>query len=755
MSRSLLLVALLCAGAFFVGKAAAVAATAASTKAEPVLVTATEWRRMAQAGSRYPLFAREQARASALVQAAMKSGIDVPRPKDPGGGYTHEQHKRNYQAIQAAGALYRLTSDRAYADFARDMLLEYARLYPTLGKHPAGRGQIPGRLFWQTLNDSVWLVHASQGYDAIRDSLNAEDRRTIDDQVFRRMARFLSDETPENFDRIHNHATWAVAAVGMTGYVLRDQEMVEKALLGLSKQGEAGFLKQIDQLFSPDGYYEEGPYYQRYALAPFVIFARAVERNEPQRKIFERKDGVLLKAVDTLAQSSYDGYFFPINDALLDKGLDTEELVAGIAIAYAQTGDERLLSIADHQGRTLLTPEGLHTAEALAAGRAKPFEFRTLMLRDGPDGKRGALAILRAGGENGQALVMKNTAQGMGHGHFDKLNWLFYDNGQRVVTDYGAARFLNVEAKSGGIYLPENTSWAKQTVAHNTLVVNEQSHFGGDWRLGEKHAPTPLLFERGDGVQIVSARMEGAYDGVAFTRTLALLEHPDLVLPVVVDLLRVAGNAPARYDLPLHFNGHIMSVGFEAQRALAERPVMGQANGYQHLWVDASTTPSPETRSLSWLLEGRFYTYRFGASAPTRAVLAESGANDPNFNLRREPALIQRMDGQARASFFGVLEPHGEYNGTAEYVHGANSRIRGIERLRGEDAEVVLLTLVSGATLALGVADDPSPARDHRVVADGRTYQWKGAYARIDQPTGAKQPARKQQAHNQSEPQRP
>jgi hypothetical protein len=569
------------------------------------------------------------------------------------------------------------------------------------------------------------------------------------------MARFLSDETPENFDRIHNHATWAVAAVGMTGYVLRDQEMVEKALLGLSKQGEAGFLKQIDQLFSPDGYYEEGPYYQRYALAPFVIFARTIERNEPQRKIFERKDGVLLKAVDTLVQSSYGGYFFPINDALLDKGLDTEELIAGIAIAYAQTGDERLLSIAERQGRTLLTPEGLHAADALAAGRAKPFEFRTLMLRDGPDGNRGALAILRAGGghpddEHGQTLVMKNTAQGMGHGHFDKLNWLFYDNGQRVVTDYGAARFLNVEAKSGGIYLPENNSWAKQTVAHNTLVVNERSHFGGDWRLGEKHAPTPLLFEQGEDLQIVSARMEGAYDGVVFTRTLALLEHPDLVLPVVVDLLRVNGNAPARYDLPLHFNGHIMRVGFEAQRELAERPVMGQVNGYQHLWIDASTAPSAETRSLSWLLNGRFYTYRFGASAPTRALLAESGANDPEFNLRREPVLIQRMEGQAQASFFGVLEPHGEYNGTAEYVHGANSRIRTIERLRGEDADVVLLTLVSGGTLALGVADDPSPGQDHRIVANGRTYQWKGAYARINQSSGAKHAAR-----TQPEPQRP
>ncbi|WP_369933770.1 oligoalginate lyase [Xanthomonas tesorieronis] len=710
----------------------------AATDAAPVLVTAAQWRQMASDGARYPLFVRERARAEASLRKAMQAGIDVPLPTDPGGGASHEQHKRNYQAIQAAGALYRLTGERAYADYARDLLLAYAKLYPTLGAHPAGRGQVPGRLFWQSLNDSVWLVYAAQGYDAIRDSLSPAERSTIDTQVFRRMAHFLCDESADNFDKIHNHATWAVAAVGMTGYVLRDQTLVDKALRGSRQDGKAGFLKQIDLLFSPDGYYAEGPYYQRYALAPFVLFANAIERNQPQQQIFQRRDGVLLKAVDTLVQSSYAGYFFPLNDAILDKGLDTEELVAGLGIAYAQSHDARLLSIAQRQQRVLLTPEGLGVAAALAQGQAKPFAFRSALLRDGADGTHGALAILRAGGEDGQTLVMKNTSQGMGHGHFDKLNWLFYDNGQRVVTDYGAARFLNVEAKSGGIYLPENTSWAKTTVAHNTLVVNERSHFDGDWRVGEDYAPTPLLFARDQDTQIVSARMDHAYDGVSFTRTQALLTHPELSLPIVIDLLRVHGAKPARYDLPLHFNGHIMQVGFEAQRALAERPVLGKANGYQHLWVDARSDASPAPRSLSWLLDGRFYSYRFGSSAPSRAILAESGANDPDFNLRREPMLLQRVDGQAEVSFFGVLEPHGEYNGSAEYVHGADSRIRDIARVRGGDAEVIVLTLASGKTLALAVADDPAAEREHSVQAQGQRYAWRGGYARFDRAAGGK-----------------
>ncbi|MBD8643968.1 alginate lyase family protein [Stenotrophomonas sp. CFBP 13724] len=718
-----------------VSAAFAAAPAAAESSTAPVLVTAAQWQQMASDGARYPWFAKEQARNKAMLEKMMKAGIDVPFPKDKGGGRTHEQHKRNYQALLAAGTLYRLTGDSRYVDYARRMLLEYATLYPTLGPHPEGRGQIPGRVFWQVLNDSVWLVNAVQGYDAIRNALPAKDRQTIDDNVFRPMAEFLASE-PKNFDQIHNHSTWAVAATGMTGYVLRDPELVEKSLRGSRKDDEFGFLRQVDLLFSPDGYYEEGPYYQRYALAPFLLFANAIERNEPQRRIFERRDGVLLKAVDVLVQTSYDGLFFPINDAILDKGVDTEELVAGIGIAYARSGDDRLLSVAEQQGRLLLTPEGLKVAQGLAAGKAKPFDYTPMLLRDGPDGDQGGLAILRMGGERGQTLVQKDTMQGMGHGHFDKLNWLFYDNGQRVVTDYGSARFLNVEAKRGGIYLAENRSWAKQTIAHNTLVVDEKSHFNGDWKVGEEHAPTVRFFEAGKDTQVASATMRDAYPGVVFTRTQALLQHPELGLPVVLDLLQVSADKPARFDLPLHFNGHIVSTGFQAERFVDQRPVLGRENGYQHLWLDARSQAGSDPRTLAWLLDGRFYSYRFGSSAPSQALLVESGANDPEFNLRREPALVQRVDGQRAVSFFSVLEPHGEYNGTAEYVHGADSQIRDLKRARGSDAELVELTLASGARIALGVADDSSADVEHTVSVEGRSYRWRGSHARIDRAAG-------------------
>jgi hypothetical protein len=699
----------------------------ALTRPAEAAAVAANWRA-------YPLFAAEVERARQAVLLSMRNGVVVPVPKDSGGGYTHEQHKRNYRTIYAAGQLYRITGERQYVDHARDILLAYAKLYPTLGRHPAGREELPGRLFWQTLNDSVWLVNSIQGYDAIRGALTPDERRTIEDNVFRRAARFLSDETPQNFNLIHNHATWALAGVGMTGYVLRDREMVDKALLGLDRSGKAGFLRQLDLLFSRDGYYEEGPYYQRYALMPFVVFAKAIDVNEPQRQIFRHRDGILPKAIRTTIQLTYGGYFFPLNDAIKDKGLDTEELHHAVAIAYGLSQDPAFLSVAQAQGRTVLTPDGMAVAKGLAEGRAKPFPFASALLRDGPTGEHGGLAILRSGsGPKDQALVMKNTAQGMGHGHFDKLSWVFYDNGQEVVTDYGSARFLNVETKGGGGYLPENTTWAKQTLAHNTLVVNEQSHFGFDRKIADKAWPELRTFHGDGATKLASARMASAYPGVDFTRTLALVEHPDLEHPLVVDLLKVSGKTPAQYDLPLHFAGHITNLGFNPQSHTEARPVLGTKAGYQHVWVDATATPMPDQAYLTWLLKNRFYTYRFLPSPGSSVILAETGANDPSFNLRREPVVIQRLSGATDAAFVSVLEPHGEYNGAAEYTLAPRSRIARLDRTALDGADVITIELQTGRKIVLALAADADPGRRHRIQAAGKTLQWTGPFARFDQ----------------------
>lgn len=691
-----------------------------------------------------PLFASEMDRARALLDEAIAEGVVVPQPKDPGGGYTHERHKKNFRIIYNGGALYRITGEEKYRDYVRDVLLAYAEMYPTLEPHPARKGtQSAGRIFWQVLNDAMWLVDSIRGYEAIRDTLTDAERDTIDNQLFRKAAEFLSTGSAVTFSKIHNHATWATAGVGMTGYVIGEPEFVEIALKGLDKSGETGFLRQTELLFSPEGYYTEGPYYQRFAMKPFVVFAGAIEKNEPARKIFEHRDQILLKAIDTTIQLTYGGLFFPFNDAIKDKSLNTTELYEGVAIAYAKTQEPGLLSIADFQGRTVLTEEAFAMTSALAAGKAKPFDFRSILLSDGPEGKAGAIAVLRNGEEEGldhTALVAKNASQGFGHGHFDKLSWQLYDNGQEIIRDYGAARFLNIEAKEGGRYLPENTTWAKSTIAHNTLVVDEQSHFGGDVKLADQYAPQQLFFTDGEGLQATTAQITTAYpdSGTAFTRTLAMVDVAGLDAPVVIDVVRAeGGNGKTRQlDLPLHYNGHIMQVGFDYEANTSERPVLGDAHGYQHIWVDALGKPEGDKSFLTFLHDGRFYTYRFVASEGMEAILAESGANDPNFNLRRQPIIIQRVSTSGGATFVSALESHGLYDGATEQTIESNSQIASLKHAQSGQYDLVEITTLEGEKALLAISYDLDADKQHSATWRGKTVVWKGFLALVQTEEG-------------------
>lgn len=659
----------------------------------PLLVSnAADIQAMRQAVEKGGLFRTAYLQLKTSVDKSIQSKIDVPVPKDAGGGYTHEQHKRNYQLMNNAGILFQITGEPRYAGVVKSMLKDYAVLYPTLGFHPEQKEQSPGKLFWQSLNEAVWLVYTIQAYDYIVDSLSTDEQKFIEDNLFRNVVRFLSDESPQTFDKVHNHGTWANAAVGMAGYVLDEPQWVEKALLGLDLSGHGGFLKQLQVLFSPDGYYNEGPYYQRYALMPFVLFAKAIEQNQPERKIFDYRDGILQKAIDTTIQLSYNGLFFPLNDAIKDKGIDTIELVYGVSIAYGLTSDPRLLAVAKKQNQILLTGDGLKVALGLEGQLGQPFNYESIALRDGALGDEGALIVMRANqATDHQTLVFKATSQGLGHGHFDKLNWLFYDNGSEIVKDYGAARYLNVEAKYGGHYLAENDAYAKQTIAHNTLVVDEKSHFNGKTSVGNKFSPTVHFFHQSNNIQLAKASMKYAYQGVEFNRTMGLVQL-DQGAPVVIDVLNVLAAEPHQYDLPLFYQGQFISSNLTFATSAATLSPLGKANGYQYLWQTASAKSEKAMSQITWLHNGRFYTNTAYTPNTLDVLFTATGANDPNFNLTPERGYVYRVKEQAFQQFVNVLEPHGIYNGVKEFTLDSHSQISELKAKIIDDLQVIKIT---------------------------------------------------------------
>lgn len=118
--------------------------------------------------------------------------------------------------------------------------------------------------------------------------------------------------------------------------------------------------------------------------------------------------------------------------------------------------------------------------------------------------------------------------------------------------------------------------------------------------------------------------------------------------------------------------------------------------------------------------------------AGARYLLVESGANDPEFNLRREQAVIQRLDGAGETVFVSLLEPHGEYDAVSEAVVASTSRISALEHRRGDAADVVLVTLTGGRRVVIAVADDTEAATRHSATVAGRRLEWTGPVGRLD-----------------------
>jgi len=694
-----------------------------------------------------PLFDATLANVKAEVDAEIELGIDTPVPKDFSGGYTHARHKRNFLIMQKAGVLFQILEDEKYATYIRDMLFQYEAMYKDLPLHPQTRSYARGKLFWQNLNDSNWLVYTSQAYDSIYDWLSGEERKKLEENLFRPFADHISVGSPQFFNRVHNHSTWGNAAVGMIGLVMGDDELVQRALHGIpfdeidtdakdndggfiySRDGRAGFLANLDEPFSPDGYYTEGPYYQRYAMYPFLIFAQALNNVKPELKIFKHKDGVLLKAVDALlALSDADGEFFPLNDGQKGMSIHARELVTAVNIAFhVGRQDPRLLSIAEEQDQVLLDDAGFSVAAAIRDGKAQPFEKGSINLSDGADGKQGGVALLRYGNED-LTLVFKYAAQGLSHGHYDKLSFSLHEKGDEVLQDYGLARFVNIGQKGGGNYLPENTTWAKQTIAHNTLTQNETSHFQGEYEVGSQHHSELQFYDDSNSeVQVVSAIETNAYPGTVMRRTMAMIKNESFERPFLLDILKVNSDQENQYDLPFYYMGQVMMVNFEYESP-SPMSVLGQRNGYQHLYLEGKGSASADTSRFSWMGNSKFYTLTSATHLSDELLFTRLGANDPEFNLRRDAAFMIRRKDASDTVFASVVESHGSYSPVSELGLNSNSNISELKVIHDDDdyTAVSIEDLEGQTSLFIMSNVDASASSHHQLEIANVLYRWTG-----------------------------
>lgn len=701
-----------------------------------------ELRTAYESDDRTGLLARRLAHAEQDMQAILNEPLSIPGQGEAG-GKEHARHKLNYQQASLASQLWLVTRNEDYLAFVRRLLLGYSQSYEALPAHVSKDSNPPGKLFHQCLNEGMWLLYGADAYGNIKSALPAAEREQIEQHLLRPMIDLLVVQNAHDFDVVHNHGIWSVAAAGIAGLVLDDETLVIQALYGNARDGvSGGFLAQLDQLFSPDGYYLEGPYYHRFALRPMVLFAEALVNSGTRRDIYAYRDEIIRKAILCLQQVAFpDGRFLALNDSSKTMGLIDEGAMLGAATLLNRYQDSRLNPavaglLRDHVQHLPLCAGSHALATFAETAERAPLARDSQFISDGHAGDAGGLAILRApsasGGESmlylafGQHGSDPGLHSALDHGHFDGLHFGYHNGRHEVLTDYGFSRWVNIEPKFGGRYTPENRSYAKQSVAHNTLVVDETSHHGLDTARACEHHGSLVYFETSDpALQAASARLEGYVPGVTLQRSLALVTLPGIAEPLVIDLMRASSDTPHRYDTPLHFQGQLM-VSDPLLKQQASPTALGDANGYQHLWQLSvgDEQPAGTSQAVTWLQDDHFVTARLVCSDAATLVQGLIGANDPDSNLRSEPYLMLRSHG-TRHTVASVIETHGVFDEAREISSDARPHVTNSRLLHDSDEACVLeLETSDGARHRLAMA--LITGGDHTVEVAGDTLTWQG-----------------------------
>ncbi|WED23534.1 heparinase II/III family protein [Vibrio sp. JC009] len=701
---------------------------------QPILLTASEINELRSEIGRDTLMGKTIAKNRQDTDAFMALEYDVPGHGEAG-GYEHNRHKQNYQYMNLAGRLYLITGEEKYAKFVTELLEIYADKYLSFDFHVQKNTNPTGRLFHQILNEHVWLLYSSLAFSCVASYMTEEQRERIIKDVFQPMLDMFTIKYAHDFDRIHNHGIWAVAAVGICGLAIGKPEYLELSVYGQERNETGGFLAQISQLFAPSGYYMEGPYYHRYAIRPLCVFAEVIHRHMPEVDIFNYKGGVIGTTVKALLSTAYPNGEFPaMNDASRTMGITDAGVQVAVSMYASHYGlDHNLLGMANIQQQVWMHACGLSLSQAFENESDIDLPcWPSVELCEGPEGDKGAQGFIRMPDKNKDVfqLVMNYGQHGMGHGHFDTLGISYFNRRQEVLREYGFGRWVNVEPKFGGRYLDENKSYARQTIAHNAVTIDEtcQNYFDVE-RADSVHGEPHFFSVDKDTARGMSAFANHHFDGVKQQRSVFLVELDELEAPLLVDLYRLTGEGKHQYDYSHQYEGQIVRTNF-GYSSHVELDTLGDKDGYQHLW-EVARGRAGDTALVSWLQSNTYYTW-LGTSSNSgdEMIFVRSGANDPQFNLRSEPAFMLRSHGESTL-FASVLETHGYFNEEFEQSVSARGKVKNIAVIAHDDngSVVEITTEKSEITMMVSNRKEVDQNARNEVVADNTTYVWNGPFA--------------------------
>jgi hypothetical protein len=262
------------------------------------------------------------------------------------------------------------------------------------------------------------------------------------------------------------------------------------------------------------------------------------------------------------------------------------------------------------------------------------------------------------------------------------------------------------------------------------LIVNETSHFKGDFETGNKNHSNSYFFNAtGNDLQIMSAKDTNAYPGLTMHRTMAIIEDKAFEKPLVVDVFRVQSEQENQYDLPYWFIGQVMNTDFEYSVPSTLSP-LGKDFGYQHLWKTGEGKSGNKNVKLNWFTNERFYTITSVVSPDDQLLFAELGAKDPFFNLRRDQSFIIRKNRVKDAIYVSVIETKGHYDPVNEISANSFSNITDVDILvnNGQYTAVTFGNKTGEKWIMIVSNEDASSLLNHHFSISSRNFDWVGPF---------------------------
>jgi hypothetical protein len=554
-----------------------------------------------------------------LAATALKTPINFPDPAGPPaqvkerGDEVAQRHSDLSERAGTLGMAYTLTGDKQYATRAAEIVKGYADRYAAYPEHKGANKADTGKIMAQRLSEAMWLIPLIEAYDHIYSSgvLTDADRKHIETDLLRSCVAFIRRKDPdtEAAERDARNPGWRTGAPAkghaanwllfyntatmMTGAVTENQNLKDLAA--------TDFRFLLANGIGTDGMWDEGAIgYQFFAMSALIGGVETAARNGIDLWSFD--DNRFKRLFDSPLRYAYpDGSAPGINDS--GRARLGNWSTMSYDYAYQRYGDPGYAFLVNasprqlHMSQAVYFPTRVYDSLPEVAATTYPSTvFENL-----------GYSILRA---PRLYALMDYGPHGGVHGHFDKLNLILYaaPNAETKGDEMGGEpQFHRYED-------PLHAQWTVQTVAHNSLAVDQKSQVASDGKL--------LVFEDTPTFRVMRAETTAAAPGALLDRTVVVT--PDAIL----DIYHGSSASKHTWDRTLRFQGTLAGVP-----ATDGKP-LGTDDGYQHLFA---TTPLPAAQG--WTGTWQNNTGEFQATvagAPNQSVLLARGPDKDQIALIRQ-----------------------------------------------------------------------------------------------------------------------